>query len=146
MVIRNKDIANREQKRQTCLSDYAEMQHILYKDTANRAQKRQTCLYDYAEMQHILYKDIDFIVIVPHSFGHAKNAAKDKHKKRSSSLCHSNSNAKRHQKASPIAKTKPLVPRPMPKSMRPFTLCFISMRSPTPKFGSKSRQRKCPNE
>ena len=52
-----KDNANRVQKRQTCLSDYAEMQLILYKDTANRAQKRQTCLSDYAEMQLILYKD-----------------------------------------------------------------------------------------
>ena len=56
-LILSKDIANRAQKRQTCLSDYAEMPRILYKDTANRAQKRQTCLNDYAEMQLILYKD-----------------------------------------------------------------------------------------
>ena len=34
-----KDNANRAQNRQTCLSDYAEMQLIFCKDNANRAQK-----------------------------------------------------------------------------------------------------------
>ena len=56
-LILYKDNANRAQKRQTRLSGYAEMQLILYKDKANRAQKRQTCLSGYAEMQLILYKD-----------------------------------------------------------------------------------------
>ena len=51
-----KDNANRAQKRQTCLSGYAEMQLVLYKDNANRAQKRQTCLSGYAEMQLVLSK------------------------------------------------------------------------------------------
>ena len=59
-LILSKDTANRVQKRQTCLSDYAEMQLILSKDIANRAQKRQTCLSDYAEMPRILYKDNEF--------------------------------------------------------------------------------------
>ena len=52
-----KDNANREQKRQTCLSGYAEMQLIFCKDNANREQKRQTCLSGYAEMQLIFCKD-----------------------------------------------------------------------------------------
>ena len=51
---------NRVQKRQTCLSDYAEMQLILYKDTANRVQKRQTRLSDYAKVPLIFYKDTEF--------------------------------------------------------------------------------------
>jgi len=48
--------ANRAQKRQTRLSDYAEVQLNLYKVNANRAQKRQTHLSDYAEVQLNLYK------------------------------------------------------------------------------------------
>ena len=59
-LILSKDIANRAQKRQTCLNDYAEMPRILYKDTANRAQKRQTCLSDYAKVPFIFYKDNEF--------------------------------------------------------------------------------------
>ena len=35
--------ANREQKRQTRLSGYAEMQLTLYKDTANRAKEKTHC-------------------------------------------------------------------------------------------------------
>jgi len=56
-----KNNANRAQKRQACLSDYAEMQLIFYKNNANRAQKRQACLGDYAEMQLIFYKDTIFV-------------------------------------------------------------------------------------
>ena len=59
-LILYKDTANRVQKRQTCLSDYAEMPRILYKDIANRAQKRQTRLSDYAKVPFIFYKDTEF--------------------------------------------------------------------------------------
>ena len=51
-----KDTANREEKKQTCLIFYPEVQRILFKDTANREEKKQTCLIFYPEAQRILFK------------------------------------------------------------------------------------------
>ena len=56
--MRCKDTANREQKAQTCLKIYAEMQRIFYKDTANRGKKDQTCLKIYTEMRRIFCKSV----------------------------------------------------------------------------------------